>query len=75
MGVNKFVFSPANRKTVFTAKAHEELNGGIPDGMAIDTDGNLWVALFNGYSVIKIDPRKPEKISQKIDIPAKQVKN
>lgn len=46
----------------------------LPDGMAIDTDGNLWVALFNGYSVIKIDPRTPETLLQKVDIPAKQVK-
>ncbi|XP_057653066.1 regucalcin-like isoform X1 [Diorhabda carinulata] len=47
--------------------------GGFPDGMAIDTDGNLWVAVFNGYKVIKIDPRKPETLLTSIPIPAKQV--
>ncbi|CAD0201974.1 unnamed protein product [Chrysodeixis includens] len=30
---------------------------GYPDGMTIDTDGNLWVAVFGGSSVIKVDPR------------------
>lgn len=46
---------------------------GFPDGMTIDVDGNLWVAVFNGYRVIKIDPRKPETLLQTIEIPAKQV--
>lgn len=41
--------------------------------MAIDTDGNLWIAVFNAYKVIKIDPRKPESLLETIDIPAKQV--
>lgn len=46
---------------------------GIPDGMTIDTDGNLWVAIFDGSCVIKIDPRQPETLLQKIQVPAKQV--
>lgn len=29
---------------------------GFPDGMTIDTDGCLWVALWDGRRVIKIDP-------------------
>ena len=24
---------------------------GVPDGMTIDTDDNLWIACFNGYRV------------------------
>ena len=30
---------------------------GYPDGHAIDNDGNLWVAMFMGGNVLKIDPR------------------
>jgi sugar lactone lactonase YvrE len=30
--------------------------GGFPDGMAIDSDGCLWVALWDGGRVIRIDP-------------------
>lgn len=47
--------------------------GGVPDGHAIDTDGNLWVALFNGASVVKIDPRKPETLLERIRFPANQI--
>ncbi|XP_049872781.1 regucalcin-like [Pectinophora gossypiella] len=45
---------------------------GIVDGMTIDTDGNLWVANFDGHQVLKIDPRT-SKILDKIPIPALQV--
>ncbi|CAH0587187.1 unnamed protein product [Chrysodeixis includens] len=45
---------------------------GCPDGMTIDTDGNLWVAVFWGSCVLKIDPRK-KKVLEKIDIPVPQV--
>lgn len=30
---------------------------GAPDGMTIDADGQLWVALFDGGKVLRIDPR------------------
>lgn len=45
---------------------------GSPDGMTIDSDGNLWVAVFNGSSVIKIDP-ETGKVLQTVTIPALQV--
>ncbi|CAG9787985.1 unnamed protein product [Diatraea saccharalis] len=45
---------------------------GIVDGMTIDTDGNLWVANFDNYQVIKIDPRAGE-ILQTVRMPALQV--
>ncbi|RZC37252.1 SGL domain containing protein [Asbolus verrucosus] len=60
-----------DRKPIFSLDKHNI--PGFPDGMAIDTDGNLWVAIFNGYRVIKIDPRNPETLLQTIEIPAKQV--
>ncbi|KAJ8723566.1 hypothetical protein PYW08_003478 [Mythimna loreyi] len=31
---------------------------GTLDGMTIDTEGNLWVANYNGSQVLKIDPKK-----------------
>jgi sugar lactone lactonase YvrE len=30
---------------------------GSPDGMTIDAEGQLWVALFGGGSVVRLDPR------------------
>ena len=41
-----------NRQIV--AEIPEEM--GIPDGMAIDEDGYLWVALWGGGKVIRMDP-------------------
>ena len=30
---------------------------GVPDGMTIDTEDKLWVALYDGGAVIKVDPQ------------------
>lgn len=87
--LNKFYYIDSHRGTVdeydFDIKNGTISNGkpifsleknnvpGVPDGMAIDTDGNLWVAVFNGNRIIKIDPRKPETLLESIPIPAQQV--
>nr|BAM19641.1 regucalcin [Papilio xuthus] len=59
-----------NLKYIFDFKKNDI--EGFPDGMTIDTDGNLWVAVFDGSCVLKIDP-KAGSVLQKIPIPAKQV--
>lgn len=43
------MYVPANPKKVFVYKDHRL--SGIVDGMTIDTDGNLWVANFDGSQV------------------------
>ncbi|XP_017785379.1 PREDICTED: regucalcin-like [Nicrophorus vespilloides] len=60
-----------NGRAIFTLS----LNNieGIADGMTIDTDGNLWVAIFKSFLVIQIDPRKPETLLRTVKIPAKLV--
>jgi sugar lactone lactonase YvrE len=63
----------ANCKNIFTLK-RADIPGG-PDGMTIDTDGNLWIAIFGGDRIIKIDPRKPETLLESIKLPAHQVNN
>lgn len=45
---------------------------GSPDGMAIDADGNLWVALWGGSAVGCWNP-KTGKLIKKINVPAKNV--
>jgi sugar lactone lactonase YvrE len=42
-------FISANRGTAFDFEQNDV--EGIPDGMAIDTEGNLWVACFSGGQV------------------------
>lgn len=65
-------FFLANRRTVYDFAKHEDVPaGGGPDGMTIDTNGNLWVAVFGGGGVFNIDPRSG-KLIRKIDIPSPQ---
>ncbi|CAD0201971.1 unnamed protein product [Chrysodeixis includens] len=60
----------SNPRSVFGVK--ENGLSGFADGMTIDTDGNLWVAMFYGSCVLKIDPRTGS-ILERIPIPAKEV--
>ena len=46
---------------------------GFPDGMTIDTNGNLWVAVFNASRLLHVDPRTSELLTT-ISLPAKQVR-
>lgn len=45
---------------------------GFPDGMAIDAEDRLWVALWGGWGVACFDPRSQELLG-KIDVPCEQV--
>ena len=45
---------------------------GKPDGMTIDTEGMLWVALWKGWGVARCNPRTGE-ILQQIKLPVSQV--
>jgi sugar lactone lactonase YvrE len=45
---------------------------GAPDGMSIDAEGKLWVALWGGYCVARFDPLTGE-LMQKISVPAPHV--
>jgi sugar lactone lactonase YvrE len=41
---------------------------GFPDGMTIDADGCLWVALWDGFRVVRVDPAIGQVIDQ-IEMP------
>ena len=41
---------------------------GVPDGMTIDTEGRLWVAVFGGYGVHCVDPDTGKSL-EKISVP------
>lgn len=40
-------------RTLYAAPEGE----GIPDGMTVDTEGNLWSARWDGHAILKISPR------------------
>lgn len=48
------------------------LEDGAPDGMTIDREGMLWVALWGGYKISRYDPRNGKKLCE-VHIPAKNV--
>ena len=58
----------ANRRVVVRISK----GGGGPDGMTIDADGNLWVALWGSGTVGKFDPISGELL-QKVIVPAPNV--
>jgi len=45
---------------------------GNPDGLCIDMEGYLWVALWGGYAVIRVNPSNGE-IADKIEFPVSKV--
>nr|CAD7194926.1 unnamed protein product [Timema douglasi] len=59
----------SNRRKAFDFKT----NGidAFPDGMTIDTDGNLWVACFKAGQVIQVNPRTGQLLST-VSVPSPQ---
>ena len=45
---------------------------GFPDGMTIDSEGMLWIALWDGFGVARFDPETGQLL-QKISVPAPKV--
>lgn len=62
----------SNERVLIDFTVNGKSPGFIPDGMTIDTAGNLYVAAFGGAKVIKVDPKKG-KVVLEIPIPSKQV--
>ena len=46
--------------------------GAIPDGMAMDVEGKVWVALWGGGSVARFDPDTGEELAR-VELPVSQV--
>lgn len=54
-----------NRRTVI------QYPDGLPDGMTIDAEGNLWTALWGGHAVVCVEPTSG-RIIRKLDMPVSQ---
>ena len=57
-----------NRRTVFKVTPEQ----GYPDGMSIDSDDNLWICLWHGWSLIQADPRNGQLL-RTIKVPVRNV--
>jgi len=69
--VDAFDFEPtegalSRRRTII------EVTDGFPDGMAIDHQGRLWIALWGGWCVACYDPGNGQRVQQ-IDVPVEAV--
>ena len=49
-----------NRSVCYTVDPVE----GSPDGMTIDSNGMLWIALWGGYKVICVNPNNGERVAE-----------
>lgn len=45
---------------------------GLPDGMTIDADGNIWIGMWGGYGVTHWNPESGEYLG-KVEVPSAQV--
>lgn len=71
--VAAFDYDPAsgtltNRRTIVTIPDGE----GFPDGMTIDAEGNLWIALWQGWGIVRYNPKSGERLS-KLNLPVEKV--
>lgn len=57
-----------NKRTLIRFAPEE----GSPDGMTIDAEGNLWIALWDGWCVVCHDGKTGERL-RKIDVPVQRV--
>ncbi len=55
----------SNSRTIITIPEAE----GSPDGMTLDAEGKLWIALFRGGCIARYDPETGEQL-QKVIVPA-----
>ncbi len=71
--IDAFDFDPdsgaiKNRRPVFVVPE----GMGAPDGMTIDREGFLWVALWGGWCVLRVDPRTGA-VAERVTLPVEQV--
>lgn len=62
----------SNGKIVFDVNQYQNYITGVPDGMTIDAEDKLWIALYGGGTIIHVDPSTGSLLNI-IAIPARYV--
>lgn len=71
--IERYAYDPLTGAMDFRGVAVEVPDGiGVPDGMTIDRDGNLWVAHWGGFGVYVWNPDKGDLLD-KIEVPVPNV--
>ena len=71
--VKEFAYNNATGEVSFTKVAVQiPDNAGYPDGMTIDSDGMLWIAMWEGFGVLRFDPNTGAQLL-KIELPVARV--
>ncbi len=71
--VQAFDYDPATAEiSAGRQVASFEPSRGAPDGMTIDADDHLWVALWGGHKVVRVDPRSGNVVFE-VNVPANNV--
>ena len=52
-----FSILPANERVVIDFSINGKNPGFLPDGLTIDTEGNLYVTAFEGSKIFKVNPK------------------
>jgi sugar lactone lactonase YvrE len=70
--VDVFDYDPATGH-IDGRRPFAEVGGGgvVPDGLTVDADGGVWVAVWGGYAVLHHDPAG--KVIEAVDLPAERV--
>jgi sugar lactone lactonase YvrE len=69
--VDRFAFEPASGALADRAPAIAIREGaGGPDGMTVDAEGFLWVALWDGWAVERYSPEG--RLDRRVEVPAQQ---
>jgi sugar lactone lactonase YvrE len=71
LSVDAFDLDPETGR-VYNRRVAVSFEGGKPDGMAIDDEGCLWVALWEGYRVERVDPRDGRHL-EVVELPTSHV--
>lgn len=71
--IRKFRFDPDHQTWEFVRNvAYISPEDGHPDGMSMDENGDLWISLWNGYGIIRLNTETGE-FTKEVEVAAPQV--